>query len=136
MTPSWPEPLHFTITSMVDIVLARRQGREFAMGLGFPLTDATRIAVIISELARNILLYADTGSITVARCAGSRVGVRVVAEDEGPGIDDIERVLAGGYSTSRGLGVGLSGSKNLADEFSIRSEPGRGTTVTAIRWRR
>ena len=107
-----------------------------ALALGFRLADATRVAVVISELARNILLYANTGTITVSRCGEGRVGIRVVAEDEGPGIEDVDRVLAGGYSTSRGLGVGLSGSKNLVDEFSIRSTVGKGTTVVAVRWLR
>ena len=126
----------FAITSMTDVIIARREGRELALALGFRLADATRIAVVISELARNILLYANTGTITVSRCGEGRVGVRVVAEDEGPGIEDVDRVLAGGYSTSRGLGVGLSGSKNLVDEFSVRSRVGKGTTIVAVKWLR
>jgi serine/threonine-protein kinase RsbT len=136
MTQEKQGVVRFAITSMTDVIVARREGRELALALGFRLADATRIAVIISELARNILLYANTGTIIVSRYGEGRVGIRVIAEDEGPGIEDIDRVLAGGYSTSRGLGVGLSGSRNLADEFSIHSQVGKGTTVVAVKWRR
>jgi serine/threonine-protein kinase RsbT len=124
----------YPITAMIDVIVARRQGREMALALGFPLTDATKIAVVISELARNILLYAKTGMITLVPCQGVRVGIRIVAEDKGPGIADVQLVLAGGYSTSKGLGVGISGSKKLVDEFEIHSTVGVGTTVRATKW--
>ena len=107
-----------------------------ASRLGFTSTDSTLIATAISELARNILLYAHQGEIGVAIVEGAaRRGVRVVARDDGPGIPDVERALQEGFSTSRSLGMGLSGVRRLVDDFNIVSEPGRGTTVTVKKWK-
>ena len=119
-----------------DIVAARQQGRALASRVGFSSGEATLIATAISELSRNIVLYAERGEIVVAAVEnGSRRGVVVVARDEGPGISDVRRATAGGYSTSGGLGLGLAGVRRLMDEFEIVTDVGIGTTVTAKKWK-
>jgi serine/threonine-protein kinase RsbT len=136
MQSSKTDDIKIPINSDSDIVTARRKGREMANRLGFTSTDSTLIATAISELARNILLYAHQGEIGVAIVEGSdRRGVRVVARDDGPGIADVERAMQEGFSTSRSLGLGLSGVRRLVDDFHIVSEPGRGTTVILKKWK-
>jgi serine/threonine-protein kinase RsbT len=105
-----------------------------ALKMGFSMPDATKIAVVVSELARNITLYAESGTITLIPQNSQRKGIKVIAQDKGPGIEDVERVLAGGYTTSRGLGMGLSGSKRIMDEFEIQTAVGAGTTIKAVKW--
>jgi RNA polymerase sigma factor (sigma-70 family) len=122
-----------------DVVTARQQVREVAAGAGFTGTDLTVIATAVSEVARNIVRFAGAGEIVVRKVAARppRVsGVEVVARDTGPGISDVQQALADGYSTYRGLGLGLPGARRLMDEFAIESAPGRGTTVTMTKWRR
>jgi serine/threonine-protein kinase RsbT len=136
MQSSKGREIRIAINSDSDIVTARKRGREMASRLGFTSTDSTLIATAISELARNILLYARQGEIGVTIIEGSaRRGVQVIARDDGPGIPDVERALQEGFSTSRSLGMGLSGVKRLVDDFSIVSEPGRGTTVIVKKWK-
>lgn len=125
-------PIH----SDADIVIARQKGRELANQLGFTATDAALVATAISELARNIVSYAQQGDITLAVVNhGDQKGISVVARDEGPGIPDVERALQDGYSTSRSLGMGLPGVRRLVDEFEIVSKLGGGTTVTVRKWK-
>ncbi len=125
------------IASDLDIVTARQHGRTMATQLGCSPTEATLIATAISELARNIVLYAKHGEIGLTVASGEeRRGIMVVARDEGPGIADVSRAVAEGYSTSGGLGLGLSGVRRLMDEFEISSELGKGTTVTIKRLKR
>ena len=120
-----------------DIVTARQEGRQLASTLDFSSSDLTVIAVAISEVARNILSYARTGEITLQLVEqSSRRGIMVVAEDAGPGIEDIGLALEDGFSTSGSLGLGLPGARRLMDEFEIRSEVGKGTTVTLRKWAR
>ena len=124
------------ITSDADIVVARQKSRELAVHLGFSPTDSTLIATAISELARNIVLYAKHGEIIVGAVQNaSRHGIVVIARDKGPGIPNIEQAMQGGYSTSRSLGLGLPGVKRLMDQFDIVSSLGKGTTVTVRKWR-
>ena len=124
------------IDSDADIVVARQKARELAVHLGFSSTDSTLIATAISELARNIVLYAKHGEIVVGAVQNaSRHGITVVARDNGPGIPNIEQAMQGGYSTSRSLGLGLPGVKRLMDQFEIVSTLGEGTTVTVRKWR-
>jgi len=124
------------VNADIDIVTARQKGRELARELGFTSTDLALIATAISELARNIILYAKTGKIILDVSEnGSRRGIKVVARDDGPGIPDVERALEEGFSTSRSLGLGLSGVRRLMDEFDIVSEVGHGTTVTVKKWK-
>jgi serine/threonine-protein kinase RsbT len=124
------------IVTDADIVTARQKGRELAIKLGLSSIDAAMIATAISELARNILLYAKGGQISVGLTMnGLQNGLVVVARDDGPGIPDIRQAMEPGYSTSRSLGLGLPGVKRLMDEFEIESEIGRGTTVTVKKWK-
>lgn len=118
-----------------DIVTARQAGLEMASTLGFSLSDRTMIATAISEVARNITSYAGTGEIrlTVQDREGRRSMV-VQAQDQGPGILDIDRALEDGYSTGRGLGLGLPGARRLMDGLSITSKPGHGTLVEMWKW--
>jgi len=105
--------------------------------LGFTAIDATLVATAISELARNIINYAVDGEIQIGLINdGSRRGISVVACDQGPGIADIKLAVQPGYSTSGSLGLGLPGVRRIMDEFNISSEPGRGTTVTVVKWKR
>ncbi|MFC4402036.1 anti-sigma regulatory factor [Gracilibacillus xinjiangensis] len=118
-----------------DIVGARQMGREKAKELGFGTVDQARIATAISELARNIYLYAETGTITYEIVGDlNKIGLKIIASDDGPGISDISSAMEDGFSTSGGLGAGLPGVKRLMDNFDIESEDGKGTTITAIKW--
>jgi len=125
------------IQSAADIVIARQKGRALAIQLGFAGSDPTVIAAAISEVARNILMYARRGEILLSVVAnGDQQGVVIVARDQGPGIPDVSRALQDGYSTSGGLGLGLPGARRLMDDFDIASVVGQGTTVTMRKWRR
>ncbi|MBH0774730.1 ATP-binding protein [Nocardia bovistercoris] len=118
-----------------DIVTARQAGRELAAELGFSLTDRTMISTAISEIARNITSYAGSGEIRLL--VDDREGRRalvVQAQDQGPGIRDIARALDDGYSTGRGLGLGLPGARRLMDRLIVDSAPGRGTLVEMWKW--
>jgi serine/threonine-protein kinase RsbT len=120
----------------VDIVTARQLGREMAAAAGFTGSDLTLIATAISEVARNIVVYAERGEIRLGRdTKNGRPGIVVVAEDNGPGIPDIQQAMQDGFSTGRSLGLGLPGARRLMDEFEIVSEVGKGTTVTMRKWR-
>lgn len=120
-----------------DIVLARQAGRQLAAQLGFTTTDQTLIATAISEVARNIVVYAQQGEIVLARAdEAGRVGIQVIAIDNGPGIDNKELAMRDGYSTKNSLGLGLPGARRLMDDFALDSEVGRGTTVTMKKWKR
>jgi serine/threonine-protein kinase RsbT len=119
------------IRDTIEVIQARREGLEMARAMGFALPEATKIAVVISELARNILNYAGHGTITLIAFSDDQPRFEITARDRGPGISDVARVLAGGYSTSGGLGKGVSGSKRLMDTFHIESRVGFGTTIKA-----
>jgi serine/threonine-protein kinase RsbT len=120
-----------------DIVLARQAGRQLAAQLGFSSTDQTLIATAISEVARNIVVYAQHGEIVLNRADDAgRIGIQVVAIDQGPGIDNKEMAMRDGYSTKNSLGLGLPGARRLMDDFALDSEVGRGTTVTMTKWKR
>ena len=120
-----------------DIVLARQAGRQLAAQLGFSATDQTLIATAISEVARNIVVYAVHGEVVLTSVEdGARIGVQVTATDNGPGIDNKELALRDGFSTKNSLGLGLPGAKRLMDDFQLESEVGRGTTVTMKKWKR
>ncbi len=118
-----------------DIVAARTAGHRLALDLGFSLTDVTMVATAISEIARNITSYAGRGAVrvTVADREGRKALV-VRAEDDGPGIADVGRAMEDGYSTGRGLGMGLPGARRLMDRLVVDSAPGRGTVVEMWKW--
>lgn len=128
---------HVDIHSEWGIVAARQAGRNLAREIGFGSVDQARITTAISELARNIYLYADKGKIQIEEVTSSgKRGVKIVAVDEGPGIKDLRRVMEDGFTTSGGLGAGLPGVKRLMDEFNIESEVDAGTSITAVKWLR
>ena len=130
------DEIHVSVSSDADIVTARQKGRALAAQLGFSITDLVMIATSISELARNIVLYAKRGEIIlgVATDHRGKRGIVVVARDDGPGIRDVKRAMESGYSTSGSLGLGLPGARRLMDDFRIVSEVGKGTIVTARKW--
>jgi serine/threonine-protein kinase RsbT len=119
-----------------DVVNVRQAARVAAMEIGLSLVDQTKLVTAASELARNTVVYGGGGwsEIEIARRNG-RSGVRIVFEDQGPGIADIEKALQDGYTTGGGLGLGLGGAKRLVSEFEIVSSPGAGTRVTITRWK-
>jgi serine/threonine-protein kinase RsbT len=120
-----------------DIVLARQAGRQLAAQIGFSTTDQTLIATAISEVARNIVVYAQSGEIVLTRADDTgRIGIQVVAVDQGPGIDNKEMAMRDGYSTKNSLGLGLPGARRLMDDFTLDSVVGLGTTITMRKWKR
>lgn len=120
-----------------DIVAARQLGREKAKEIGFGTVDQARITTAISELARNIYLYAGEGKIEINRITeNDKNGISIIASDEGPGIADLRRVMNDGYTTSGGLGAGMPGVRRLMDDFNLQSELGVGTTITVVKWLR
>jgi serine/threonine-protein kinase RsbT len=135
--PPGVEEARVTVASDTDIVTARQRGRALATQLGFTSGDATIVATAISELARNIVLYAKRGEVVVVPVEDrDNRGLIITARDEGEGIADIRQAMQDGYSTSGRLGVGLPGVKRLMDEFEIVSEAGKGTTVIVKKWMR
>jgi serine/threonine-protein kinase RsbT len=134
MTPGTPETLPIATAS--DIVLVRQKVREVSVQLKFGLVDQTKMVTAASELARNALEHGKGGVCKLEIVEnGTRQGLRLAFEDHGPGISDLEQAMTDGYTTGGGLGLGLSGSKRLVNDFEIRSEPGKGTTVTITRWK-
>jgi serine/threonine-protein kinase RsbT len=126
----------FPITTSADVVKVRQVVRQWAAELKFSLVDQTKLVTATSELARNTLEHGGGGSmLAVIVEEGARKGIKLVFDDKGPGIANIELALRDGYTTGSGMGLGLSGSKRLVNDFQINSEPGRGTTVTIIRWK-
>lgn len=128
------ETKHIPIRSSVDIVEARVATRALATRIGFSTTDQVLIATAVSEIARNIVEYALSGEIFVASMDSGRKGVDIIARDDGPGIVDLSKALEEGYTTARGLGMGLPGARRLMDEFDIASKVGRGTVVRMRKW--
>ncbi|MDP2344722.1 MAG: ATP-binding protein [Deltaproteobacteria bacterium] len=125
------------ITNDTDIVVARQRGRELAQTIGFKGSDLTMIATAISEVARNIVVYAKRGELRLsAATSADSKGIVVVAIDEGPGIADIDKAMTDGFSTGGSLGLGLPGARRLMDELEVISEVGKGTTITMRKWLR
>lgn len=129
--------IHIPINTDSDIVIARQQGRALAQQAGFNGSDLTVIPTAISEVARNIIEHAQSGEIVLWVVNDApHPGLVVMARDNGPGIPDISLAMQDAYSTGKGLGLGLPGTRRLMDEFEIISEVGSGTTVTMKKWRR
>jgi len=127
--------VHVVIGSESDIILAREHGRRVGKEVGFPNADLTRIVTAISEIARNIVFFAETGEITIhVITKDNKYGIEITAKDGGPGIQDISLAMSDGYSTRRRRGLGLPGARRLMDEFWIASDQGNGTTVTMRKW--
>ncbi len=133
-----PSEGEMSISNENDIVMSRKAVRELTTALGFGLTDVTRIVTAASELSRNIYLYAGTG-VMRWRCLNNSQpcrGVELIFEDHGPGIADLEQAMRPGYTSGKGLGMGLPGSKRLMDELDISSTVGQGTLVKIRKWLR
>ncbi|PBJ84319.1 anti-sigma regulatory factor [Lysobacteraceae bacterium NML93-0399] len=123
------------IRSEQDVVLARQAARQAAVGCGLRLVDQTKLITAASELARNAVVYGGGGHMRwEAVQDGARKGVRLEFADDGPGIPDIEQALTDGWTSGKGMGLGLSGSRRLVDVFDLDSAPGRGTRVTITKW--
>ncbi|SNT07678.1 serine/threonine-protein kinase RsbT [Streptosporangium subroseum] len=125
------------VNSNSDVVLVRQHVRTAAIEMGLSLVDQTKVVTAASELARNALVYAGGGQVRIEIVQkGVRRGLRLTFSDDGPGIPDIQQALTDGWTTGGGLGLGLSGSRRLVDEFDLRSAPGEGTLITVTKWGR
>ncbi len=130
-----PDDTVIRVSSDIDVVNARIQARTMASQLGFTLTETCLISTAVSELARNLAEYARNGEIHLIILEGGlKTGIEVISTDTGPGIPDINKAMQDGYSTGNGLGLGLPGTRRIMDEFEILSEPGKGTTITTVKW--
>ena len=124
------------VQSGEDVVLVRQRVRDWAVQAGFSLVDQTKIVTAASELARNVIQHGRGGAVKLESLNDDvRRGLRLTFEDQGPGIPDIDQALRDGFTTAGGLGLGLGGAKRLSNEFSIESEPGKGTKIMITRWR-
>lgn len=125
-----------SIVRETDVIPFRNRLKEYAVKIGMSLVNQTKIITAGSEIARNMLKYANGGRVTIeVVCKGRENGIRVVFKDEGPGIADITLAMKDGYSTGKSLGLGLPGTKRLVSEFDIISHVGKGTTVTITKWK-
>jgi len=123
------------IENNMDLVKARQTIRNIALDLDYGIVNQTKLVTAVSELTRNVLLYARKGEIKIELIeTGTKKGLRITVTDEGPGIPDVDLAITDGFSTSKGLGKGLSGTKKLMDDFSIQTEVGKGTEVVIIKW--
>lgn len=129
--------VHIHIESATDVVAARSRVRELAEQIGLSALDCTSVVAAVSELARNVLAFAQQGDLELS-CVedGGVCGLKIEAIDQGPGIEDVPLAMQDGYSTCGGLGMGLPGTRRLMDEFHILSQPGKGTRITVVKWRR
>lgn len=119
-----------------DVVNVRQVVRGWCLGVGMGLVDLTKMVTAASELARNTLEYGGGGTLTLEEVRdGLRSGVRLVFEDQGPGIADVPLAMSDGYTSGSGMGLGLGGSKRLVDQFEIESTPGVGTRITITKWK-
>lgn len=126
----------FELKASDDIVPVRQATRRLAVKVGFGIVDQTKIVTASSELARNTVDYGGGGAVRVEVVENDRrFGVRLIFEDKGPGIADIEQALTDGYTSGHGMGLGLGGAKRLSHEFEISSTPGEGTRVSIVRWK-
>lgn len=130
-----PEARSVPINNDLDIVAARVEGRNLAQEMGFGIVDQARIALVISELARNVVLHAHCGQVLMEQVkAGGKVGIEIVCEDQGPGMGDLDLILQADGIHEGVSGMGLAGTRRLMDEFEIESQIGLGTTVKVRRW--
>jgi serine/threonine-protein kinase RsbT len=124
------------VQSSEDVVTVRQAVRKKAISLGFGLVDQTKFVTAASELARNTLDYGGGGTVRIELVQNERTsGIRLIFEDQGPGIADIDQALKDGYTSGNGMGLGLGGAKRLSNEFEIWSQPGEGTRVSILRWK-
>ena len=125
-----------TVTGGEDVVIVRQLVREWTVAAGFSLVDQTKLITAASELARNLVQYGGGGTMRIeALDTGTKRGLRLVFEDQGPGIPDVEQAMKDGFTTGGGLGLGLGGARRLVNEFEIQSRAGEGTRVAITRWK-
>lgn len=129
-------PGEVAIESEYDIVTARKAVRQAAVDFGFGVTDVTRIVTAASELSRNIFLYANTGTVSWTALPGDPAGLEIAFIDHGPGILDLDQCMQPGYTSGKGMGMGMPGAKRLMDDMEVRTVPGEGTTVIIRKWLR
>jgi len=130
------EAVCFQVVTENHVLQARGAAREICGSLGFVMVEQTQVATVVSELARNMIMYANGGRLTLEALTGKRAGVKVVAEDSGPGIPNLDEILSGKHVSRTGMGVGLLGSKRLMDEFEITTDVGKGTRIVTSKFRR
>lgn len=137
MTAPTTEPAPLTVASDADVVRVRQAVRDLAIGAKLSLVDQTKLVTATSELARNTLVYGGGGEVTAALVdRAGRTGVEILFSDDGPGIPDIDLALTDGWTSGNGMGLGLSGTKRLVDEFEIDTAPGAGTRIRILKWKR
>jgi serine/threonine-protein kinase RsbT len=125
-----------SVRSSADVVGVRHVVRKWAVELGLSLVEQTKIVTAASELARNMIDYGKGGTMTAEAIEdGIRKGLRLIFEDQGPGIPDVAAALRDGFTSGSGMGLGLGGAKRLSNEFEIKTAPGEGTRVTIVRWK-
>jgi serine/threonine-protein kinase RsbT len=140
MTPAIADPtrpvLRVEIAENEDVVVVRQRAREQAHRAGFSLLETTKLVTAASELARNALEHGGGGYAEIEICTdGIKRGVRMRFVDEGPGIADVDQALKDGFTTGKGLGLGLGGSRRLVNEFQLETAVGKGTKITVVRWK-
>ncbi|ANN79875.1 anti-sigma regulatory factor [Bordetella flabilis] len=128
----------FELRTQEQLSLARRTVQDWATALGFGTLERTKLVTAASEIGRNTLVHGKGGRMTISEVAddNGRPGLRLLFEDEGPGIGDLGQALTDGFSTAKSLGLGLGGAKRLVSEFDVQSEVGRGTKVCMTQWKR
>ena len=125
----------YTIDIEFDLIKIRQVVRKISKEMKFDIVDQTKLVTAVSELARNVFDYVGKGEVIVEEAEDSfKRGLKITVIDKGPGIPDIDLAMSDGFSTKKGLGKGLSGTKKLMDEFSIQSEVGKGTEVVIVKW--
>ena len=124
------------IANDADVVRVRQAVRDLAVQAKLSLVDQTKLVTATSELARNTLVYGGGGEVVISRTEGPRVGIQVILTDRGPGIPNVDLALTDGWTSGTGMGLGLSGARRLMDEFDLVTEPGEGTTVRVVKWKR
>ncbi|RSN54446.1 ATP-binding protein [Amycolatopsis sp. WAC 04182] len=128
-------PREHSVRAEKDLLSARHAVRASAVAVGFTIVDQTKIVTAASELVRNAYIHGGGGTMTITVLRNGRVGLELTVRDKGPGIADVDQAMTDGFSTGAGLGHGLGGTRRLVDEFTIDTAPGRGTTVTIVRWK-
>ena len=129
----WTKTQELSINEDEDVIYVRQNVKVASAKIGFNILDQTRIVTAVSELARNIVVHAGSGTVSIFISSG-REGIKLIFEDKGPGIPDVDRAMEGGFSTVGSLGLGLNGARVLSDEFEITSTLGEGTTIEYIKW--
>lgn len=129
----WAKMQEMPINEDEDVIFVRQNVKAHSTKVGFSILDQTRIVTAVSELARNIVVHAGSGTVSMFQ-SEEPAGIKLVFKDKGPGIPDVDQALEGGYSTVGSLGLGLNGARMLSDDFEIASTPGVGTTIAYIKW--